>query len=244
MQTPALRKLLASLGFDEVAEHAGHVLLRSDKKQAVLPIREPLKPTTLRRFEGFSIRGGGEVAASFEYPPEPRFVVKLEQVEDEHWLATVPTRPGCLTQAKTLAKAVDRIQDALRLYHPETESFELDVSLDHPVLKDGLAAIEQARGEIGAARGRVDEAQQQVEAAKAQLEEAKARLAQAEAGVTDAEAGVGEAEGGLEDRTGQVIERLMRAGFDARDAALLLGKTSREISRLLKARRAKSGTPG
>src|SRR5690606_5239400 len=51
MQTPALRKLLKSIGFDEVAEREGHVLLRSDKKQVVLPIGEALKPTTLRRFE-------------------------------------------------------------------------------------------------------------------------------------------------------------------------------------------------
>src|SRR5690606_20835169 len=95
MQTPALRKLLKSIGFDEVAEREGHVLLRSDKKQVVLPIGEALKPTTLRRFETFSIRGD-EVASPREYPAAPRYAVKLEQIEDEYWLATVPARPGCL----------------------------------------------------------------------------------------------------------------------------------------------------
>ncbi len=47
MRTPALRKLLNGIGFVDLAEHEGHVLLRSAKSQVVLPIREALKPTTL-----------------------------------------------------------------------------------------------------------------------------------------------------------------------------------------------------
>lgn len=236
MQTPALRKLLKSLGFEEVAEHAGHVLLHSDRRQVVLPLFETLKPTTLRRFEEYSIRGGAQAATPFEYPPLERYAVKLEQVEDEFWFATVPERPGCLTQAKTLSKAVERIRDALRLYGAESDSFEVDLSLNHPVVLDGYDALEEARGEIEAARGRVAKAEEQLEEAKALLEQAKARVAEAEAGVVAAEEGVDEAEAGLEARTAEVIERMMQAGFDARDAALLLGKTPREVSRLLKTR--------
>lgn len=240
MQTTPLRKLLKALGFEELAEHEGHVLLRSEKSQVVLPIRETLKPSALRRFESFSIRGT-ELAPPVAYPPEARFAVKLEEVEDQHWLATVPARPGCMTQAKTLSKAVERIHDALRLYDSETPSFELEVSVDLPIVHDGLAAIAEARGGIDAAhgkveeaRGKVEEAQQRVEEALALVEKAEAKVAEAEAGVGAAQAGIGEAEEALQDRTRQVVERLMLSGFDARDAALLLGKTPREISRLLK----------
>ncbi len=245
MQTPALRKLLKSLGFEELAEHEGHLLVRSAKSQVVVPLREPLKPATLNRVESFSIRVG-ELAPPCDYPPEPRYAVKLEPIEDDYWLATVPARPGCLTQAKTLSKAVGRIRDALRLYDTETDPIEVDVKVDLPVLKDGLAAIEDARGEIDAAmgrveaaRGKVDEAEQKVEEALASVERAKAGVTEAEAGVGVAQAGVGEAEGALEERTRQVVEKLMDSGFEAKDAALLLGKTTREVSRLLKPRPAK-----
>lgn len=242
MQTAALRKLLKGIGFVELAEHEGHVLVRSAKSQVVVPTLEPLKPATLSRIEGFSLLAR-EIAPPCDYPPQPRYEVKLESIDDDFWLATVPARPGCLTQAKTLSAAVERIRAALRLYDGETESIEVDVSIDLPVLKDGRAAIEAARGEIDAAlerveaaRAKIGEAREKVDAALALVEEAKAGVAQAEAGVTVAQAGVGEAELALVERTRQVVERLMDAGFDAKDAALLLGKTTREVTRLLKSR--------
>ena len=42
--------------------------------------------------------------------------VVIEQDEDGFYIASVPSLPGCHTQAKTLDKLMERIREAVELY--------------------------------------------------------------------------------------------------------------------------------
>ncbi|HHV76181.1 MAG TPA: type II toxin-antitoxin system HicB family antitoxin [Syntrophothermus lipocalidus] len=48
-----------------------------------------------------------------------RFLVIIEQDEDGKYIASVPSLPGCHTQADNLADLEKRIQEAIRLYLDE-----------------------------------------------------------------------------------------------------------------------------
>lgn len=48
-----------------------------------------------------------------------RFLVIIEQDEDGKYLASVPSLPGCHTQADNLAVLEKRVQEAIRLYLDE-----------------------------------------------------------------------------------------------------------------------------
>ena len=45
-----------------------------------------------------------------------QFNVVIEQDEDGYFVASVPSLPGCHTQAKSLDQLMERIQDAIELY--------------------------------------------------------------------------------------------------------------------------------
>jgi len=45
-----------------------------------------------------------------------RFLVVIEQNEDGKYIASVPSLPGCHTQADSLAALEDRIKEAIELY--------------------------------------------------------------------------------------------------------------------------------
>ena len=45
-----------------------------------------------------------------------RFLVIIEQDEDGKYIASVPSLPGCHTQADSLTDLVERIQEAIKLY--------------------------------------------------------------------------------------------------------------------------------
>ena len=51
--------------------------------------------------------------------PARRFLVIIEQDEDGKYVASVPSLPGCHTQADNLADLEERIQEAIRLYLDE-----------------------------------------------------------------------------------------------------------------------------
>lgn len=51
--------------------------------------------------------------------PARRFLVIIEQDEDGKYIASVPSLPGCHTQADNLADLEKRIQEAIRLYLDE-----------------------------------------------------------------------------------------------------------------------------
>lgn len=44
-----------------------------------------------------------------------QFKIIIERDEDGYFVASVPSLPGCYTQAKTLAQLKERTQDAIRL---------------------------------------------------------------------------------------------------------------------------------
>lgn len=46
---------------------------------------------------------------------QQQFKVIIEQDEDGYFVASVPSLPGCYTQAKTLAQLKERIQEAILL---------------------------------------------------------------------------------------------------------------------------------
>lgn len=43
-----------------------------------------------------------------------RFTVTLEQDEDGMWVVECPSIPGCISQGRTRAEAVENIRDAIR----------------------------------------------------------------------------------------------------------------------------------
>jgi predicted RNase H-like HicB family nuclease len=45
-----------------------------------------------------------------------RFSVVIERDEDGYYIATVPSLPGCHTQAKNLDELMKRIKEAIELY--------------------------------------------------------------------------------------------------------------------------------
>jgi len=45
-----------------------------------------------------------------------RFLVIIEQDEDGKYIASVPSLPGCHTQADSLTDLGERIQEAIKLY--------------------------------------------------------------------------------------------------------------------------------
>ena len=45
-----------------------------------------------------------------------QFNVVIEQDEEGYFVASVPTLPGCHTQAKSLDQLMERIQEAIELY--------------------------------------------------------------------------------------------------------------------------------
>ncbi len=48
-----------------------------------------------------------------------RFDVVIEKDEDGDYVATVPTLPGCHTQAKSIDDLISRIKEAIELYLEE-----------------------------------------------------------------------------------------------------------------------------
>ena len=44
-----------------------------------------------------------------------QFKILIERDEDGYFVASVPTLPGCHTQAKTLPELTERVRDAIRL---------------------------------------------------------------------------------------------------------------------------------
>lgn len=53
------------------------------------------------------------------------FNVVIEQDEDGYYVASVPTLPGCHTQARSLDELMLRIQEAIELYTDSTDRFEI-----------------------------------------------------------------------------------------------------------------------
>ena len=45
-----------------------------------------------------------------------QFNVVIEQDEEGYFVASVPSLPGCHTQAKSLDQLIERIQEAIELY--------------------------------------------------------------------------------------------------------------------------------
>ena len=45
-----------------------------------------------------------------------KFTVLIERDEDGYYVASVPTLPGCHTQAKTLDTLMKRVREAIELY--------------------------------------------------------------------------------------------------------------------------------
>lgn len=58
--------------------------------------------------------------------------VVMEPVEDGHWLATVSSVQGCLTQGRTVKEATRRIREALALFVDDADDAELKVELKPP----------------------------------------------------------------------------------------------------------------
>ncbi|HSV30453.1 MAG TPA: type II toxin-antitoxin system HicB family antitoxin [Atribacteraceae bacterium] len=52
-----------------------------------------------------------------------RFLVIIEQDEDGKYVASVPSLPGCHTQADNLAVLEKRVQEAIKLYLDEKSHF-------------------------------------------------------------------------------------------------------------------------
>lgn len=52
-----------------------------------------------------------------------RFLVVIEQDEDGKYIASVPSLPGCHTQADNLAELERRVQEAIKLYLIENSDF-------------------------------------------------------------------------------------------------------------------------
>lgn len=52
-----------------------------------------------------------------------RFLVIIEQDEDGKYVASVPSLPGCHTQADNLVELEKRIQEAIKLFLDEKSGF-------------------------------------------------------------------------------------------------------------------------
>jgi predicted RNase H-like HicB family nuclease len=60
---------------------------------------------------------------------ERKFNVVIEKDEDGYYIASVPSLPGCHTQAKTLDELMKRIKEAIELYlevEKEAADFETE----------------------------------------------------------------------------------------------------------------------
>ncbi|MFP3909400.1 MAG: type II toxin-antitoxin system HicB family antitoxin [Archaeoglobaceae archaeon] len=53
-----------------------------------------------------------------------RFNVVIEKDEDGYYVATVPTLPGCHTQAKGIDELINRIREAIELYLEEEKDID------------------------------------------------------------------------------------------------------------------------
>ncbi len=65
---------------------------------------------------------------------ERKFNVVIEKDEDCYYIASVPSLPGCHTQAKTLDKLMKRIKEAIELY--------LEVEKEAPDLKTEFVGVQ------------------------------------------------------------------------------------------------------
>lgn len=53
-----------------------------------------------------------------------RFNVVIEKDEDGYYVATVPTLPGCHTQAEGIDELINRIKEAIELYLEEEKDID------------------------------------------------------------------------------------------------------------------------
>ncbi|MFP4558706.1 MAG: type II toxin-antitoxin system HicB family antitoxin [Archaeoglobaceae archaeon] len=53
-----------------------------------------------------------------------RFNVVIKKDEDGYYVATVPTLPGCHTQAKGIDELINRIREAIELYLEEEKDID------------------------------------------------------------------------------------------------------------------------
>lgn len=63
------------------------------------------------------------------------FDIFIEKGEDGYYIASVPSLPGCHTQAKSLDALMRRIQDAIKLY--------LEVCKDRSAIKSRFVGIQR-----------------------------------------------------------------------------------------------------
>jgi predicted RNase H-like HicB family nuclease len=63
------------------------------------------------------------------------FDILIEKGEDGYYIASVPSLPGCHTQAKSLDALMRRIQDAIKLY--------LEVRKDRTEIKSRFVGIQR-----------------------------------------------------------------------------------------------------
>lgn len=63
------------------------------------------------------------------------FDILIEKGEDGYYIASVPSLPGCHTQAKSLDALMRRIREAIRLY--------LEVRKDRSVIKSRFVGIQR-----------------------------------------------------------------------------------------------------
>ena len=54
-----------------------------------------------------------------------RFGVLVEKDEDGYYVATVPTLPGCHTQARSMDQLLDRIKEAIEAYLESEKDIEI-----------------------------------------------------------------------------------------------------------------------
>ncbi|MGA9099612.1 MAG: type II toxin-antitoxin system HicB family antitoxin [Methanotrichaceae archaeon] len=54
-----------------------------------------------------------------------KFSVLVEKDEDGYYVATVPSLPGCHTQAKSLDDLLDRIKEAIEVYLEAEKDIEI-----------------------------------------------------------------------------------------------------------------------
>ena len=65
-----------------------------------------------------------------------RFLVLIEQDEDEIYVASVPALRGCHTQAKTFEELLPRVREAIEL------CLEVEAQEEHPMRFVGVQQIE------------------------------------------------------------------------------------------------------
>ena len=54
-----------------------------------------------------------------------KFGVLVEKDEDGYYVATVPTLPGCHTQARSMDQLLDRIKEAIEAYLESEKDIEI-----------------------------------------------------------------------------------------------------------------------